>query len=113
MTKIKILNRNHMIVGFECSGHTGYAEEGSDIVCSAVSAITLTACLGIVEVCKIDAFIDKNDNKGYLKLLIATNVEAEKLAKAQIVFETMFKGLQEIENDFKKYIKLEANYEIF
>ena len=33
------------IVGFTVKGHSGYAEEGSDIVCAAVtSAVRLTEC---------------------------------------------------------------------
>ena len=33
-------NRQGMITGYKVSGHAGYSEEGSDIVCSAVSALT-------------------------------------------------------------------------
>ena len=32
-----------MITGYKVSGHAGFAEEGSDIVCSAVSALTANA----------------------------------------------------------------------
>ena len=37
MTKVEIFNRNGRINGFAVSGHSGYAEEGSDIVCAAVT----------------------------------------------------------------------------
>ncbi len=36
------------ITGFLVKGHAGYAEEGHDIICSAVSAITYTA-LGYID----------------------------------------------------------------
>lgn len=36
------------ITGFCVKGHAGYAEEGHDIICSAVSAITYTA-LGYID----------------------------------------------------------------
>ena len=29
-----------MITGYKVSGHAGFAEEGMDIICSAVSALT-------------------------------------------------------------------------
>jgi uncharacterized protein YsxB (DUF464 family) len=35
-----------MITGYKVSGHAGYSEEGSDIVCSAVSALTQAPLLG-------------------------------------------------------------------
>lgn len=45
MTKVEIFNRNGRISGFSVSGHSGYAEEGSDVVCAAVSAaVTFAEC---------------------------------------------------------------------
>ena len=38
MTKVEIFNQDGRINGFSVSGHSGYGEEGSDIVCAAVSA---------------------------------------------------------------------------
>ena len=37
MTRLKFLKSNNQYVGFECIGHSGYSESGSDIVCAAVS----------------------------------------------------------------------------
>lgn len=37
MTKVEIFNQGGRINGFSVSGHSGYAEEGSDIVCAAVT----------------------------------------------------------------------------
>ena len=38
MTTVKFALDGNDISGFSVSGHSGYAEEGSDIVCAAVSA---------------------------------------------------------------------------
>lgn len=46
MTKVEIFNQNGRINGFSVSGHSGYAEESSDIVCAAVSsAVQMTECI--------------------------------------------------------------------
>ncbi len=37
------LSADGQVAGFKVFGHAGYAEEGSDIICSAVSAICYTA----------------------------------------------------------------------
>jgi hypothetical protein len=43
MTTISFLTEGKRITGFDVSGHSGYAEEGSDIVCAAItSAVRLT-----------------------------------------------------------------------
>jgi len=45
MTKVEIFNHDGRINGFAVSGHSGYAEEGSDIVCAAVSsAVNFAEC---------------------------------------------------------------------
>ena len=53
MIRIVMLRRNGATLGFECSGHAGYAEAGSDIVCSAVSALTAATANGLTEAAKI------------------------------------------------------------
>ncbi|MBO5109346.1 MAG: ribosomal-processing cysteine protease Prp [Clostridia bacterium] len=41
MTKVIFFKTNGVFYGFEEQGHAGYAEEGHDIVCAAVSAMTM------------------------------------------------------------------------
>ena len=41
MIKFTFFKRDGIYYGFEEKGHAGYAEAGSDIVCSAVSAMTM------------------------------------------------------------------------
>ena len=36
MTRVEFFDQDGRISGFCCSGHSGYAEAGSDIVCAAV-----------------------------------------------------------------------------
>ena len=55
MTTIRIFRTEGHITAVTVEGHTGYAEEGSDIVCAAVSALTQGALLGIREVAGIGA----------------------------------------------------------
>ncbi len=45
MTKVEIFNQNGRISGFAVSGHSGYAEEGSDIICASISsAVQFAEC---------------------------------------------------------------------
>ena len=41
MTKITFFRSNGQIYGFRESGHSGFAESGDDIVCAAISAMTM------------------------------------------------------------------------
>ena len=41
MTKVTFLKKRGVYYGFEESGHTGYADSGDDILCAAISAMTM------------------------------------------------------------------------
>ena len=41
--EIEIQRKNRQYRGFLCEGHAGYAQEGYDIICSAVSVLTVNA----------------------------------------------------------------------
>ena len=66
MTTITFRSEGGRIIGFDSQGHSGYAEEGADIVCAAVSSTislveaTINDVLGLaasVKVRESDAFI--------------------------------------------------------
>ena len=45
MTRVEFFDHEGRITGFCCSGHSGYAEAGGDVVCAAVStAVKLAEC---------------------------------------------------------------------
>ena len=45
MTTVRFRTEGNRVTGFDSAGHSGYAEEGEDIVCAAVtSAVRLTEC---------------------------------------------------------------------
>jgi len=80
-------------------GHSGYSEEGSDIVCASVSSICITtvnAMLSIDEDC-----IEYIDNSGYLKIIIKKHdYIIDKL------ITNMINLLKELETKYKEYIEI-------
>ena len=62
MTEVIFHTEASRIVGFEAKGHSGYAEEGEDIVCAAVtSAVRLTECT-INDVLGLEASVKVREN---------------------------------------------------
>ena len=57
------------ILGFQISGHSGFAENGSDIVCAAVSSAAFMTANTITDILKINAetFVD-NSGKMFFKI---------------------------------------------
>jgi hypothetical protein len=76
----------------ECSGHAGYADEGEDIYCSAVSAL-VTNTYNSLEVLTEDTVLADLD-QGYLKITF-TQTPSE---KGKLLFDSLLLGLSSIRN---------------
>ena len=65
MTKLVFFRSDGIFYGFEEQGHTGYGQEGDDIICAALSAMTMLI-INTVEVAyasHIDYNIDESTTK--------------------------------------------------
>ena len=56
MTTVCFYKTNGIYYGFEEQGHTGFAESGEDILCSALSAMTMLL-INTIE-CSYDSIVD-------------------------------------------------------
>lgn len=108
MTNIKIFKHNNDIVCVECSGHSGYAQVGEDIICSAISSITQTAVLGILQVANLNLRVERNDEDAYLKFTLPQKVDFDSWHDAQVILQTMLCGLSDIYEGYSNFINLEV-----
>ena len=104
MTQITIVKSNGTYRGFECHGHADYAEEGSDIVCSAISVLTINTMNSI------DHFLDDvievttNPESGDMQCYFIGDVSKE----ATLLMDSMYLGLTSIESQYgKKFVTVE------
>ena len=84
MTAVTIYKRSGQYAGFTVEGHAGYAEEGQDIVCAAVS------CSG-------------EQKDGYLSCRFPEGLSE----KAVLLLDSMVLGLTDIQRSYgKSYIRI-------
>lgn len=68
MTTVTFFTEGKRLVGFQVKGHSGYADEGSDIVCAAItSAVRLTEC-AVNDVLGLEASVKAKGDTVSLKL---------------------------------------------
>ncbi|AEB76530.1 ribosomal-processing cysteine protease Prp [Clostridium botulinum] len=103
MIKVTLKKKNENIVSFEIEGHAGFDEYNRDIVCSAVSAISQTTLIGILEVLNIHVEYQMVD--GFLSLSIEEKT-MEEIEKCQVLLHTMQLGLKSMEQVYKDYINV-------
>jgi len=92
-------------IGLRFEGHSNLAFKGSDIVCSAVSAISQTSILAITKVAKVHQKIQQSN--GFLESVIKINgIKSSNLDKLMVILDTMFIGLKEIMKNYPNALRL-------
>ena len=86
---------------FSISGHSGYAESGSDIVCAAVSAMTMLVCNTITEQFHDDATIKVNKAQNEVSLSLKKGSE-----KSRELLEGFRNEMIQLESDYPEFIKI-------
>ena len=104
MIRCEFFMENDRITGFSVSGHSGYAEAGSDIVCAAVSAIVTMAEATINEVCGAKAKVRVKEEDARITLTLPASCDEEE--SVQAVLAGMMLTLCSMRDDYPDYIEV-------
>ena len=104
MTRCEFFTENERITGFSVSGHSGYSEAGSDIICAAVSAIVTMAEATINDVCGAKAKVRVKDEDARITLTLPTSCDEEEAVQA--VLAGMMLTLCSMRDDYPDYIEV-------
>lgn len=105
MITCNIERRNKDIWRVEISGHSQYEDMGKDIVCAAVSALSIGAVNGLTEIVKVDVNYQIKDD-GFLTFEMPKLSDETKILQSNAILETLYLGLKSIELDYSEYIKV-------
>ena len=94
MITVTIHRSNDSYAGFKVVGHAGYAEEGYDIICAAVSVLVVNA-VNSIETFTDDKFEAKEDD-GYVSIRFTAPVTE----KGKLLMDSLILGLTEIEHSY-------------
>ena len=103
MIRVTLHRKDEIITGFECTGHAGFAEEGSDIVCAAVSILTTTCVNALETVAGLTPKVKAIPGKMTLVLPDGGGHDA------QVILKTMRQGLKDLTNAYPDYVLLREN----
>jgi len=109
MVTLTMLRKGGKTVGFTSTGHADHGEAGEDIVCSAISALTQTCYLGLVQVVGLkegdDLAVSIDETEG-MTCVLAGDTRGTQLEKAELLFLTMEAGLNSIQQSYRKSLKI-------
>ena len=113
MTKIIFYRSNGVFWGFEEQGHTGYADAGEDILCSALSAMTMLI-INTIEVSyasEVDYDIDDGDTRITVASKAALPEFEEDERKRYAVsglFMSYFYQLNDMTEEYYKFLEVDV-----
>jgi uncharacterized protein YsxB (DUF464 family) len=89
--------------GVRVSGHAGYAEQGSDIVCAAVSILVINTVNSIERFTDDEFRCDTDEGTGNIDFNILSSVSKE----SELLIRSLLLGLEGVKNAYgEKYLKI-------
>ena len=94
---------DNKIWGFSLQGHAGYAKEGEDIICAAVSALSLNTVNSIEAFSEDEILMAESLGDGDLVFRLKTNGRIE----SKVLLDALVLGLTDIRDTYgTKYIRI-------
>ena len=101
MTTASFFKSNGKFKGFRISGHSGYSEEGSDIICASVSSMMLLTVNTITESFGIEADVAVDENGATVDFSLRSDDE-----RGCALIEGLWRELSALENDYPKHVRV-------
>lgn len=100
------LNKNNKLCGFQITGHSGYGEYGSDIVCAAVSALAINTIHSIHRFSSDTVKVQYDDEDGFILLTLPQEVRNHPENETLLFLQSLELGLSNIQKDYNKNISI-------
>lgn len=102
MTKVKIFRRDGRYLGFDADGHAGYDDYGKDVVCAAVSVLTINTVNSIEQLAHDK--VETSEEDGHLNC----SFPVELSDRGKLLMDSLVLGLRSIEESYgKSYLEVE------
>ena len=99
MTHVSIIKtRNGGYKGFNCIGHSGYADAGEDIVCAAISVLVINTINSLDQLAGEKFKLVTNEEEGLIDCRFEKNINE----KSRLLLDSMVLGLGEIKKQYGK-----------
>ena len=101
MTQIVLKKENGIIVSGKVKGHSGYAEEGSDIVCAAISSVLWCTLNGL------ESFLGNKIKVSQKEADVSFEIEklsGDERIKADVLLSSMDMFFTELSAEYSEFI---------
>jgi len=96
MIQVTIIKSDGAYKGFSFSGHSGYAESGSDIVCASISTLVINT-INSLEKFTSDSFMSRADED---EALIEVTFDGQLSPEAKLLVDSMILGVSDVAESY-------------
>lgn len=106
MTTVTFHSEGSRIEGFEVKGHSGYALEGEDIVCAAItSAVRLTEC-AVNDVLGLEAPVKVREKEASISLKLPAGLGEINESTCQTLMAALMVYLVQLAEEYPEFISI-------
>ena len=103
MITVTVSKKNNSYVSFTSKGHAGYAEEGYDTICAAVSALVINTVNSLEQLTGDQIQAEEKD--GLVSFIFTAPISEG----GTLLMDSLLLGLTEIEHSYsKRYLKVKV-----
>jgi len=113
MTKVVFYRSGGYFYGFEESGHAGYGENGDDVLCAALSAMTMLI-VNSIEI-SYASTVDYDVNEGATKIVVKSKAalpefESDECKQFAVsgLFQAYFYQLNDLLEDYSDFLQVDV-----
>ena len=106
MVRVTFFQQKGVFDGFLSEGHAAYDEEGWDIVCAAVSALTQTILAACLEQLSCGDEVRWKVQKGFLEMDLPEQISQEDQKTAEVLLKALWSGLKMIQEQYPEYVSV-------
>ena len=113
MTKITFFTSGGVYYGFEEHGHTGYGESGDDILCAALSAMTMLIINAVEVAYESEADYDISDEIADVRLVVRAalagyEVDEKRRYALSGLIKAYYYQLMDLTEEYYDYLDVEV-----
>ena len=110
MTTITFRSEGGRIIGFDSQGHSGYAEEGADIVCAGITSAIRLVEATINDVLGLAASVKVREEDTFISLRLPGGLSEEIDNTCQILMAALMVNLVELQEQYPDHINVMEVY---
>lgn len=109
MVKVQVERSSNRITSFTLSGHAEAGPYGYDLVCAAVSALSIGAINAVYQLCNVELPIETGEEGGFLRCEVPDGLLKETDEKVQLLLEGMLVSLNSIAQEYGEHITIQES----